>query len=64
MIEDKEPDQLKLPFSLWTRKAVIQIIKKLYWIDMPLRTAGEYRSARGFTPQEAIEAGYRQNPDA
>ena len=64
MIEDKEPDQLKLPFALWTRRAVIQIIKKLYRIDMPLRTVGEYLKRWGFTPQKPLKRAYEQNPEA
>ena len=32
---DKCPDQLKLPFALWTRIAVQQLIKELYSIKMP-----------------------------
>jgi len=64
IIEDKEPDQLKLPFALWTRRAVIQIIKKLYRIDMPIRTAGEYLKRWGFTPQKPLKRAYEQNPEA
>ena len=64
IIEDKEPDQLKLPFALWTRRAVIQIIKKFYRIDMPLRTVGEYLKRWGFTPQKPLKRAYEQNPEA
>lgn len=64
MIEDKEPDQLKLPFALWTRRAVLQIIKKLYRIDMPIRTVGEYLKRWGFTPQKPLKRAYEQNPEA
>ena len=64
IIEDKEPDQLKLPFAFWTRRAVIQIIKKFYRIDMPLRTVGEYLKRWGFTPQKPLRRAYEQNPEA
>ena len=64
MIKDKGPDQLKLPFALWTRRAVIQIIKRLYRIDMPLRTVGEYLKRWGFTPQKPLKRAYEQNPEA
>lgn len=64
IIEDKEPDQLKLPFALWTRRAVLQIIKKLYGIDMPIRTVGEYLKRWGFTPQKPLKRAYEQNPEA
>jgi len=64
IIEDKEPDQLKLPFALWTRRAVQQIIKKLYRVDMPIRTVGEYLKRWGFTPQKPLRRAYEQNPKA
>jgi len=64
IIEDKEPDQLKLTFALWTRKAVQQIIKKLYQINMPIRTVGEYLKRWGFTPQKPLRRAYEQNPKA
>lgn len=35
MITDKMPDQLKLDYALWTRKAVMELIKHETGIDMP-----------------------------
>jgi transposase len=61
-IVDKEPDQLKLPFALWTRIAVQQLIKQLLSIDMPIRTVGEYLSRWDFTPQKPLRRAYEQNP--
>lgn len=63
-IYDKCPDQLKLPFALWTRIAVQQLIKQLWSIDMPIRTVGEYLSRWGFTPQKPLRRAYKQNPKA
>ena len=63
-MRDKCPDQLKLPFTLWTRKAVQQYIKQLWAIDMPIRTVGEYLSRWGFTPQKPLKRAYKQNPKA
>ena len=61
-ITDKTPEQLKFPFALWTRKAVQQLIKQLFSIDMPIRTVGEYLSRWGFTPQKPLRKAYEQNP--
>jgi transposase len=61
-IADKEPDQLKLPFALWTRITVQQLIKQLLSTDMPIRTVGEYLSRWGFTPQKPLRRAYEQNP--
>jgi len=61
---DKCPDQLKLPFALWTRITVKQLIKQLWSIDMPDRTVGEYLNRWGFTPQKPLRKSYKQNPKA
>lgn len=63
-IYDNCPDQMKLPFALWTRIAVQQLIKQLYTIDMPIRTVGEYLKRWGFTPQKPLRKAYKQNPKA
>lgn len=41
-IYDKCPDQLKLPFALWTRIAVQQFIKRRWSIDMPISTTAKH----------------------
>lgn len=64
MIRDRCPDQLKLPFALWTRRAVQQLIKQLWKIEMPIRTVGEYLKRWGFTPQKPLRKAYEQNPKA
>ena len=64
MIKDKCPDQLKLPFALWTRRAVQQVIQQLWAIEMPIRTVGEYLKRWGFTPQKPLKKAYEQNPKA
>jgi transposase len=63
-MHDKCPDQLKLPFALWTRIAVQQLIKQLWAIDMPIRSVGEYLKRWGFTPQKPLRKAYKQNPKA
>ena len=42
MIVDKMPDQLKLPFSLWTRKAVKELIERELGIVIAITTTGYY----------------------
>ena len=41
-IRDKRPEQLKMPFALWTRKAVKQLIKLLFDIDIYAATINGY----------------------
>lgn len=61
MIIDKMPDQLKLPYALWTRKAIRDLIKKIYKIDIAIRTMGDYLRSWGFTPQKPKKKAYEQN---
>jgi transposase len=61
---DKTPDQLKLPFALWTRDAVKLLIQQLFSIEMPIRTVGEYLKRWGFTPQKPVKRAYEQSSQA
>ncbi|MDP1069471.1 winged helix-turn-helix domain-containing protein, partial [Klebsiella pneumoniae] len=49
-IRDQMPDQHKLGFALWTRRAITQLIKQFWGIDIPVRTMGDYLKRWGFTP--------------
>lgn len=64
LICDKNPDQYKLPFALWTRQAVQELIKVRMRVQMPLRTVGEYLKRWGFTPQKPLKRAYEQRPAA
>ena len=61
---DKTPDQLKLPFALWTRDAVRLLVKQKFSLEMPIRTVGEYLKRWGFTAQKPIKKAYEQKPEA
>jgi transposase len=61
-IHDKMPDQLKLPFGLWTRKAVVQLIKDQFNVSIAIRTVGDYLNRWGYTPQKPKRKAYEQNP--
>lgn len=58
---DSTPDQLKMPFALWTRPAVALLIKEKLGIDMPIRSVGNYLQRWGFTPQKPIKQAYERN---
>jgi len=49
MIHDQMPDQYKLGFALWTRRAIAQLIKLQWNIDIPVRTLGDW-TRNGFLP--------------
>jgi len=62
MIRDKYPDQLKLPYALWTTRAVQELIGIHYGMFIPIRTVGDYLKRWGFTPQKPIRRAYEQQP--
>ena len=63
-IIDHCPDQLKLPFALWTRQAVREHIKVKFNKDLPIRTVGEYLHWWNFTPQKTIKVAYQRDDKA
>lgn len=62
LVIDKMPDQLKLPFALWTREAIRQLIQNQFGVVMPIRTIGEYLKRWGFTVRKPVKLAYEQNP--
>jgi transposase len=64
LICDKTPDQLKMPYALWTRGAVAELIDQRFGIRLPVRTMGLYLARWGFTPQKPIRRAYEQSPAA
>jgi len=64
IIEDKCPEQLKLPFYLWTRESVAQVIEKKFGISVSVWTVGRYLKRWGFTPQKPRKRAFEQNPAA
>jgi len=63
LITGKTPDQLKMPYALWTRTAVAQLIEQR-WLRLPVRTMGLHLARWGFTPQKPMEKAYEQSPGA
>ena len=61
LLIDKCPDQLKLAFALWTRKAVQELITELFNIKIAINTVGDYLNKWGFTPQKPINKVYAKN---
>lgn len=63
-IKDRCPDQLKLPFYLWTREAVAQLIERRFGITLSIWTVGRYLKRWGFTPQKPVRRAYEQDAQA
>jgi transposase len=58
------PNQLKLPFYLWTRAAVASLIVREYGITGSLVTVGRYLRAWGVSPQKPVRRAYERNDAA
>lgn len=63
-IRGHNPDQLRLPFFLWTREAVRELIRRRYGIVLALTTVGRYLRRWGFTPQRPVQRAFEQSPAA
>jgi len=63
LITDHTPDQLKMPFALWTRRAICDLVEHRFKFRLPERTCGEYLKRWGFTPQRPARRNYEQNPE-
>ncbi len=63
-ITDRTPDQLKLPFVLWTRAAVGQLLADRFDLEVSIWTVGRYLKKWGFTPQKPVRRAYEQNSEA
>lgn len=64
ILRSKDPNQLSLPFYLWTRDAVRDLVKNKYGIRLSRWTLGRYLKRWGFTPQKPLRRAYEQNPKA
>lgn len=60
MIIDTMPDQLKLDFALWTRKAVKELVEREFGVILAINTMGDYLRKWGFTPQKPKKKAYEQ----
>ena len=58
------PDQLSLPFALWTREAVQELLARKFDVEVSVWTVGRYLRAWGLTPQKPVRRAYEQNPAA
>lgn len=63
-IVDKMPDQVKLPYALWSRKAVQDLVYRQFKVRLAISTVGLYLKSWGFTPQKPKKRAYEQNPKA
>jgi len=63
-IKDKDPQQLKLPFTLWTCEMIATVIKKQFSIKLSISSVSRLLRQLGFSPQRPLHRAYQQNPEA
>jgi transposase len=62
-IDDHSPEQLGVAAAVWSRKAVRDLIRHEYAIEMPVRTVGEYLKRWGYTAKAPRRHAKDQDPD-
>lgn len=61
-IVGKNPLQLKLPFALWTRAMVRELILLEFQVKLSEVSVGRLLKKLGFTAQKPLHRAYQQNP--
>ena len=60
---DKDPQQLKFKFALWTRSMVADLIKRQFGIKLSLTSVGRLLSQLGLSCQKPLYRAYQRNPE-
>jgi transposase len=55
---------LQLPFALWTRVAIRELIRVRFGVKLSIRGVGEYLARWGYTPQKAARRAYERDDEA
>ena len=63
ILNEKSPEEVGIASPLWTRRAVAELIRKEYGIDMPVRTVGEYFERWGYTAKVPRRHAKDQDPE-
>ena len=58
------PDQLRLPFALWTREAVQMLLKRKFGVQILVWTVGRYLKRWNLSPQKPLRRAFEQDPIA
>ena len=63
LIDDNSPEKLGIPHALWTRRAVRDLIRQEFNIDLAERTVGAYLRRWGYTSKKPARHSRYQDPD-
>src|SRR3954469_2299083 len=62
-IDHHSPQQVGIPHALWTRRAVRDLIRQEFGIDLAERTVGQYLRRWGYTSKKPQRHARKQDPD-
>lgn len=62
LIDENTPEKLGIHSTLWTRKAVGDLVRKEFGIDLADRTLGEYLRRWNYTPKKPQRHARKQDP--
>jgi transposase len=63
LIDNNSPEKLGITAALWTRRAVADLIKTEFAIDLAERTVGQYLRRWGYTSKKPARHSREQDPD-
>ncbi len=61
-IVEHTPEQMKLPFALWSRPAIRALLAEQFGLEISERLMGKYLKRWGFTPQRPVKRALEQDP--
>lgn len=64
LVKNHNPDELSMPFFLWTRDSVGALILQKFGIKLSKWTVGRYLTNWGFSSQKPARRAIEQNPEA
>lgn len=62
-IRDKDPQQLKFKFALWTRSIIADLIKRQFGLKLSRSSVGRLLSQLGFSCQKPLYRAYQRDPE-
>lgn len=63
LIDQNPPEKVDIAHALWTRRAVGDLIRKEFAIDLADRTVGQYLRRWGYSPKKPARHARKQDPD-
>jgi transposase len=63
LLDHRQPKDFDIALPLWTRRGVVELIRKELGVTVAVRTAGEYLRRWGYTPQRPARKSRKQDPE-